>query len=301
MLIRLLRASLVAAVGVALVACSGGDDDGADGTPVIAGSPTVSATMASRTASAGSADAPVGIIAIGHSGLTGVSTVDLDRDSKENSWATGDSPEVNSIYLRLVNARPETEGHVANVAVNGAEARTLAIQAQSALKQVPFPQLVLIQTIENDIRCDGTDVAHVPEFGQQVSAALRVIADASPKTTIVLLSSLGRPASYADYLETLPTSQHAGEAGGPCAFFTPSGERAPEGIANLTAIIEGYEAELDRVCATVSQCRRDGGLFKTYADTAEGIAIDGQHLSIVGHARTAELLWPLVVEVLGLE
>src|SRR5215217_954178 len=40
---------------------------------------------------------PIGIVAIGHSGLTGESS-DLDRPGEpapENSWATGTNPEVN--------------------------------------------------------------------------------------------------------------------------------------------------------------------------------------------------------------
>jgi hypothetical protein len=43
---------------------------------------------------------PVGIIAIGHSGLTGEWSDPnrLGQEAKNNSWATGDAPEVNSIY-----------------------------------------------------------------------------------------------------------------------------------------------------------------------------------------------------------
>ena len=77
-------------------------------------------------------DGPVGVIAIGHSGLTGENS-DPDRPGQpalENSWATGTNPDVNSIYLRLVAARPETEGHVANTAEGGAPASRLADQAE---------------------------------------------------------------------------------------------------------------------------------------------------------------------------
>ena len=69
----------------------------------------------------GTGDGPVGVIAIGHSGLTGENS-DPARPGQpalENSWATGTNPEVNSIYLRLIEVHPETEGHVANTAVGG--------------------------------------------------------------------------------------------------------------------------------------------------------------------------------------
>lgn len=113
---------------------------------------------------------PVGVIAIGHSGLTGEGS-DPDRpgqDAMKNSWATGDVPAVNSIYQRLIAVRPDTKGHVANMAVGGATSDTLASQAMAALEEVPAPELVIIQTIDNDIRCDGTDEAHLEELGLTV-------------------------------------------------------------------------------------------------------------------------------------
>ena len=74
--------------------------------------------------------APVGVIAMGHSGLTGEGTGDQPQAKVENSWATGNAPAVNSVYLRLVAARPETEGPrpehrlggCAGVAPSGADA-----------------------------------------------------------------------------------------------------------------------------------------------------------------------------------
>ena len=82
----------------------------------------------------GTGEGPVGVIAIGHSGLTGENS-DPDRPFQralENSWATGTNPEVNSVYLRLIEVRPETEGHVANTADGGAVAAKLASQASRA-------------------------------------------------------------------------------------------------------------------------------------------------------------------------
>ena len=63
--------------------------------------------------------APVGLIVIGHSALLGTNS-DSSRAPghpvPENAWATGTGPNVESIYERLVAARPETEGHVSNQA-----------------------------------------------------------------------------------------------------------------------------------------------------------------------------------------
>ena len=98
-------------------------------------------------------DGPVGVIAIGHSGLTGENS-DPDRPFQpalENSWATGTNPDVNSVYQRLVGVQPETEGHVANTAVGGGVSEQLPDQARTAMDIVPTPELVVIQTIDNDM------------------------------------------------------------------------------------------------------------------------------------------------------
>ena len=46
----------------------------------------------------------------------------------------------------------------------GAQAASLSTQATTALQYVPTAELVIIQTIDNDFRCAGTDDAHVPEY-----------------------------------------------------------------------------------------------------------------------------------------
>lgn len=278
-------------------ACGDSSDDG-DTPP----------TAASRVATSASSPSPtsnevVGIVAIGHSGLTGyASNPDRpDSDAKSNSWATGANPDVDSIYQRLVAAAPATEGHVANTAESGSEAAVLASQARAALAQVPKPQLAIIVSIDNDVRCDGTDPAHVPEYGAQITDALNVIAEASPDTKILLLSSMGRPATFAAAVGQSPEATQANSGDGPCDILDAVGMPADSRIALLTQIIEGYEAEQVRDCAEVPQCHTDGGAFSAYVDDLEGLAAgDWGHLSIAGQARAAELMWPTVVEILGL-
>jgi hypothetical protein len=141
---------------------------------------------------------PVGVIAIGHSGLTGEGS-DPSRPGQvvlEHSWATGTSAEVNSIYRRLVAVRPETDGHVANTAQGGAPASPLAPRAQSALEAVSTPVPVVVQTIDDDIRCDGTDGEHVAEFGIALVDALDVVTTASPDSRILVVGKLGRPSPW---------------------------------------------------------------------------------------------------------
>jgi hypothetical protein len=73
----------------------------------------------------------------------------------------------------------------------------------------------------------------------------------------------------------------------------------PARVAALTAFIEGYEAEQARVCAEVPQCH-DGGILAADPRDASIVSSDWSHLNVQGHAHVAELVWPLVADVLGI-
>lgn len=246
---------------------------------------------------------PVGIIALGHSGLTGEGTSgDAEWPPPENSWATGTNPDVNSVYLRLVAAVPETQGHVANAAAGGAPASMLQGQANNALTHVPVPLLVIIQTIDSDIRCDGTDADHVPAFGQTVADVLDFLTTASPNSHILMVGQLGRPSvSFVEELVAHDPTAKAGLTGsGICDFFDLQGNLVEANFETLTGIINSYEAEQARVCAQFDQCVTDGGVRATYTDTLENFSSDWNHLNIKGQAAEAELIWPVVKGLLGI-
>ena len=252
----------------------------------------------------GVSSGPVGIIAIGHSGLTGYGTDpnNPDHDAKANSWATGTNPEINSIYQWLTAVHPETAEHVSNMAQGGAQAIELANQARVALQQVPAPELIIIQTFDNDIRCDGTDPDNLKAFGHSVENALKVIVDASPNSRILMVSQPGRPAEFAAALENTPDAKAAFTGSGMCDLFDSDGKINQEHIANLTAILESYEAEQARVCATVPQCSTDNGAFTTYVDDITHLVPgDWAHLSVEGQARLSEIIWPVISDLLELK
>ena len=263
-----------------------------------AGDATVVAVVTSTTPVASTSPAtttgPVGVIAIGHSGLTGENS-DPDRPFQpalENSWATGTNPDVDSVYLRLIDERPDTEGHVANTAVGGASGDGVGwIRPAPALDVVAAPQLVIIQTIDNDIRCDGTDADHVVEFGDSIADALNVISTASPDSDILMVGQLGRPdPAFVERLVAADPSQKPLLTGpAPCGFFDATGNLVEENFRSLTGIIDGYEAEQQRRCDAVAHCRTDGGVRAAYVDVLENFSPDWNHLNVRGQAAAAEL------------
>jgi hypothetical protein len=298
---RLLEGIFAVLICAGLFSACGGDDNGTE-----TSSPTPLSTSSSLTATPTTAirQGPVGLIAIGHSALTGYAS-DPDRpeqDAKQNSWATGTSSEVNSIYQRLAAALPQTEGHVGNFAKDGAEAATLAAQATNALTSVPQPALVIIQTIDNDIRCDGTDDQHVTAFGTAVGNALKVITDASPNSKILLVTQPGRPQRAIPSLLNNAQAKLHFEGSGICDWFSPPGDLVQEHVDTLTAIIESYEAEQARVCAAVSQCSTDNGAFADAEidDISNFVTGDWNHFTVHGHALLAAAMWPTVAALFGL-
>lgn len=270
------------------------------GDPSAAGGAPAAGSTAQPPASAAE---PVGVIAIGHSGLTGENSDPTypRQDAIENSWATGSSPEVNSVYRRLVAVRPETEGHVAITALGGASVWTLGQQAAAALQSVPVPELVIVQTIDNDIRCDGTDADNVTAFGVALKMALDSITAASPDSKILVVGQLGRPSPsfVAQLVAADPSVKNALTGSGICDFYDEQGNLNQSSFDELTTIIDGYEAEQERVCAAAANCRTDGGLRAAYVDRLENFTDDWAHINVRGQAEEAALIWPVVADFLG--
>lgn len=296
---RWIRGLSAATIAIVVLGCASsapaGPPSSEPATPVATAAPVATATPAAT-------DTPLaGIIAIGHSGLTGEGTGGPGEAMPANSWATGTNPAVDSVYLRMTAIHPETTDNVADTAHGGATADQLPTMAGEALKSVPHPALAIISTIDNDIRCDGTDALYMADFGASVKNALVVIRSASPDTKILIVGQAGRPSI--PFVEELvahePSLKAAMSGSGMCDLLDASGKPVPAHFEALTKIIESYEAEEARVCAAAPNCRTDGGARAAYVDKLENFAQDWAHLNVRGQAAEAELIWPVVKETLG--
>jgi hypothetical protein len=261
--------------------------------------PDSSSATTPDTTSPGTGDGPVGVIAIGHSGLTAENS-DPDRPHQpalENSWATGTNPDVNSIYQRLIEVHPETEGHVANTAVGGAPSVTLTGQAGMALDEVPAPELVIIQTIDGDMNTCPVDEGEVAYFGDNLSKALDLIVDRSPQSRILLVTGFIRPDPAYDEQVVAAHPELAAEATGTpgeCGtpFLSP-GEVNMAFFDMLTTRIEAFEAEQQRRCDAIPQCSTDAAVRAPFFFTLDYQNPDLDHMNVRGMAKMAELEWPV--------
>jgi hypothetical protein len=262
------------------------------------------ATISDRSRASSPSDALRGVIALGHSALTGENSdpQNLGVPTLRNSWATGTNPAVDSIYQRLVAVDPAYRGHAVNVAVGGATAAALVGQATKALSVVPNPRLVIIEIIGTDIRCDGSDSSHYPAFGRQVKAALDLIATRAPHTAILLMSQPGQPLQVSKAI-TGTAGVQAWSGSDNCSPFDPNLKLDNKHITTLTGIIKGYESELARVCATVPQCHTDKGRathFQVRANYYNYPNYDWHHFNVTGLAALAKFMWPTVVNLKAL-
>jgi hypothetical protein len=283
------RIALVAAAAL-LAACSSSAGGGRG-----AASTSTSAPVAQA-----SDKYPNSIVVLGHSGATGYDADPKvpETDATQNSWATGDNPEIRSIYLRLLALNPAVRGHNTNLAVDGTGVGELAGQAGQALATKPLPELFLIQSVDNDMRCDGTDADNYAPFAATLTEVLKKITSGAPKAKILIVSSpWATVQNYGQVAAQLPDPRAANSGTGPCDQFDPSGKPVPAHWRTLEGITLHYLGELKSVCAKFPACQYDNdALYHMKITTDDSTASDGFHLTIAGLRKQAALEW----RVLGL-
>jgi hypothetical protein len=212
----------------------------------------------STSSSPTSSKYPNAIVVLGHSGTTGAESnpTSPGSDARGNSWATGDNPAVNSIYTRLLALNPAAAGHNTNLGVDGTNTDDLGGQVDAALALKPLPDPFMIQEVDNDMKCDGTDPDNYPHFAQTLSAVLSRITAKAPKATILLLSSPpGTVENYGRIVSGFLTGKAANTGTGPCDMFSPSGKAVPAHWRYQDQVIRHYQAQLDAVCKPFPTCR----------------------------------------------
>ena len=238
---------------------------------------------------------PNSLVLIGHSGGTGFNSDPSrpEQDVLENSWATGTNLAVNSVYLRLLAANPAIRGHNVNLARDGARIGDIWRQALAATRLKLKPELVLIQTIVNDISCDPSQdqAALVAQFRATFMNTVRALSRGLPNARIFVTSVLGRPLTYAQSIQNVPEAVAANTGTGPCDLFDEAGNIVLAHVNFVTGIIESYERAEAEGCAGFVHCRYDGGAMASGVDKLEYVGLDWGHPSVAGHAWAAQLAW----------
>jgi hypothetical protein len=233
---------------------------------------------------------PNSIAVLGHSQSTGENS-DPDQpgvEVRENSWATGTNPKVNSLYLRILEHNPAVKGHDTSYSEGGASIFEVSAQADRLIEDELAADLIVIQVMDNDMTCP-VERAALSDFRTQLTATLTKLGQGAPDSSQFVVSQFG---SVPTGLKTLSRDERASQGGtGPCDPATPTGTVMPRKVARLENAVHSYERALEAACKKVRQCTYDSGAFGRIVDRREYVSSDLNHLSIKGHAKAAAVAW----------
>jgi lysophospholipase L1-like esterase len=216
-------------------------------------------------------------------------------DCPEASWATGASPEVDSLAVRLLG-RTGAARRSWNYAVTGARMADLPGQMAQAVRRKP--QLVTVMVGANDA-CRSTPSAMTPvsAFRADFEDSLRSLRKALPKAQVFVASvpNLKRLWSQG---RTSPMGKQVWKLG-----ICPSMLGDADALDSAATLrrdtvqkrVEDYNEVLGEVCAEDKRCRYDGGAVYDYRfGTAQLSRWDYFHPSVNGQARLAEIAYRTV-------
>ncbi|MBB3076825.1 lysophospholipase L1-like esterase [Streptomyces violarus] len=232
---------------------------------------------------------------MGDSITRGFDACDVLTDCPEASWATGASPEVDSLAVRLLG-RAKAAERSWNYAVTGARMADLPGQMTQAVRRKP--QLVTVMAGANDA-CRSSTAAMTPVSGfrSDFEDALRTLREALPKTQVFVASVPNLKRLWSQGRNS-PLGKQVWQLG-----ICPSMLGDADALDSAATLrrdtvqkrVEDYNKVLKEVCAQDKRCRYDGGAVHDYRfGTAQLSRWDYFHPSVNGQARLAEIAYRTV-------
>jgi lysophospholipase L1-like esterase len=234
---------------------------------------------------------PSSMASMGDSITRGFHTQALLTDSVQNSWSTGTSTTVNSVYRRL-GALTSAPIANANNALTGARMGDFARQAGNSVGA----EFVTLGLGANDA-CTSTEAAMTPvaTYEAQFRAGMEVFATRSRDTLVYVTSvpdihrlwEVGRNSFGARFAWGLYSICQS--------MLANAGSTATADVARRARVrqrVQEYNAALERVCAEYLRCRYDGGAaFGIQFLLSDLSTIDYFHPNVAGQAKAAATLW----------
>jgi lysophospholipase L1-like esterase len=238
---------------------------------------------------------PASVAAVGDSITRGFDACGVLADCPEVSWATGSSPEVDSLAVRLLGKAKAAERSW-NYAVTGARMADVAGQMAQAVTRKP--ELVAVMAGANDACRETTDaMTSVADFEAQFKDAMSTLRDTLPKTQ-VYVASVPNLMRLWEQGRTNPMGKQVWKLGicpsmlGDADSLTAAANQRRETVQGR---VEAYNKVLKEVCEKDRRCRFDDGAV--YAFRFDGRQLsqwDWFHPSVNGQARLAEIAYRTV-------
>ncbi|MFF9115883.1 SGNH/GDSL hydrolase family protein [Streptomyces massasporeus] len=238
---------------------------------------------------------PASVAAVGDSITRGFDACDVLSDCPEASWATGASPEVDSLAVRLLG-RTGAAQRSWNYALTGARMADLPGQMAQAVRRKP--QLVTVMVGANDA-CRRTLSAMTPvsAFRADFEDSLRSLRKALPKAQVFVASVPNLKRLWSEGRSS-PMGKQVWKLG-----ICPSMLGDADALDSAATLrrdtvqkrVEDYNKVLKEVCAEDERCRYDGGAVYDYRfGTGQLSRWDYFHPSVNGQARLAEIAYRTV-------
>jgi lysophospholipase L1-like esterase len=238
---------------------------------------------------------PASIAAVGDSITTGFDACSVLSDCPEVSWATGSSPQVDSLAVRLLG-KANAARHSWNYAVTGA--RMADVPGQMAQAATRRPELVAVMAGANDAcRASVDAMTSVADFRTQFEDAMSTLRESLPKTQ-VFVASVPNLKRLWEQGRTDPVGKQVWKLGicpsmlsDPDSLTTQSNQRR----ATVQGRVEAYNKVLEEVCEKDRRCRfDDGAVYDFRFGTGQLSRWDWFHPSVDGQARLAEIAYRTV-------
>jgi len=215
-------------------------------------------------------------------------------DCPSNSFSTGTSSAVNSLYRRILAANPAISGRNPNDAVSGAEMVDLQAQVQRAVGQAV--EYVTILMGANDA-CASSEAGMTPvaTYRSQFSGALATLSAGLPSARIYVVSvpDLYRLWQiYRDSFAARTTWSLLGICQSMLARPGSTAQADEDRRLRVRQRVIDYNAQLAAVCATYVHCRFDGNAaFNADFVRSDVSTRDYFHPSVAGQAKAAAVTW----------
>ena len=217
------------------------------------------------------------------------------RDCSANSWATGENPAVDSIYLRLAALHPALRGHAFNDAVGGENMSDLGDQFEVVIPQ--RVEFVIVDMGGNDVCADEEgQVTSLASFRSDFEDAMDLLVERRPNTRIAVVSipSLHR---LWEVLHTNGAAVTQWNSNRTCQSMLRNPTSTARADVERRARVNAAEADLNDalglVCATYRHCEYDGGAGFAFRFEARDVGRDFFHPSLQGQTTAAAAMWEL--------
>ena len=215
-------------------------------------------------------------------------------DAPANSWSTGTSTTVNSLYSRILAVNSTMSGKNYNNAVTGAKMTDLVGQVTRTNSQNVEYVTILLGANDACTSSEST-MTSVANYRSQFETAMKNLTTGSPNAKIYVMS-VPNVYNLWSVLKGNASARATWSLLGICQSMLANPTSTKQTDANrrerVLQRVKDYNTQLAEVCALYTQCRFDNNaVFNTTFLASHVSTRDYFHPSVAGQAKLAQVAW----------